>query len=335
MQADPDTDTAERLTAAARDALGAYALRAPTIELVSMSENASFRVVDEEGSTFVLRLHRPGYQSAAALRSERTWTRALGEAGIAAPVPVDAADGRAHVETRVPGEPVIRLAGLARWIDGEIMAARLTTASGDDLRIAFERLGKLIARLHDHTERWRPPADFFRLALDADGLMGEAPHWGRFWEHPDLNEREAAIFKAARDQLRASLRVYGRPPDAFGLIHADLHPGNVLVQGDGLGIIDFDDAGYGWHMYDIAVSLLAYAARPDFEDIAAALLRGYLSVRTLDAAHWRRLPMFLTIRRLAQIGWLMQRPEIAIEPARFRALAEDAAQRIEAGDAAC
>jgi Ser/Thr protein kinase RdoA (MazF antagonist) len=96
----------------------------------------------------------------------------------------------------------------------------------------------------------------------------------------------------------------------FGLIHADLHPGNVLVGPGGLTVIDFDDAGFGWHVYDMAVALYYVANRPDFPTLRAAFLSGYSAVRDLPPHTEDLLPMFLLIRSLALIGWLHQRPEI-------------------------
>ena len=40
-----------------------------------------------------------------------------------------------------------------------------------------------MAAMHNQASAWQPPAGFKRHALDADGLMGEAPFWGPFWEH--------------------------------------------------------------------------------------------------------------------------------------------------------
>ena len=39
-------------------------------------------------------------------------------------------------------------------------------------------------------------------------------------------------------------------------IHADLHAGNILVRDGGVTVIDVDDAGFGWHVYELAVALL-------------------------------------------------------------------------------
>jgi Ser/Thr protein kinase RdoA (MazF antagonist) len=47
----------------------------------------------------------------------------------------------------------------------------------------------------------------------------------------------------------------GDGTDQFGLIHADLHLDNALFWRDDVRIIDFDDCGFGYWLYDIAVSL--------------------------------------------------------------------------------
>ena len=156
-----------------------------------------------------------------------------------------------------------------------------------------------------------PPHSFERHDLDADGLMGEAPFWGPFWEHPMFSEAERSRDAAVpRGHTWRSLAPRSRSGDAFSLIHADLHPGNVLVDGDRLAVIDFDDAAFGWHLYDLAVALVFYQDHVHYEGFRDACLRGYVRLRSLPDDVARLLPMFLLIRCLVQIGWLNARPEL-------------------------
>ncbi len=74
--------------------------------------------------------------------------------------------------------------------------------------------------------------------------------------------------------------------------------------------IDFDDAGFGWHQYELAVALFGLDDRSSFQAIQGALISGYRTVRPLDDDALSLLPLFLSIRRLVQISWMWDRPEL-------------------------
>ena len=84
----------------------------------------------------------------------------------------------------------------------------------------------------------------------------------------------------------------------------------MLIDGAHAAVIDFDDSGFGWHQYDLAVALVAYQDHPDFAMFRDACIAGYRSVRTISDADLALLPMFLLIRDMAQMGWFHQRPEL-------------------------
>jgi Ser/Thr protein kinase RdoA (MazF antagonist) len=168
---------------------------------------------------------------------------------------------------------------------------------------------------------WKPPANFTRPRLDADGLLGAQPLWGRFWEHPALDAADRRIALAVRQRLHARLAGLGRDPACHGVIHADLHPENLVVGEGGLSAIDFDDAAHGWYHYDIAVTLEPCQDRADYTQLRAALLAEYRALRAFDAADERLLDDFLLVRGLALVGWYLQRPEVeAAEPELFAAI---------------
>ena len=313
-----ERDEAERLfLAAACEAALAFPVAKPRLTLVTVSENVTFRLTDgrltdgTSGKDWVLRLHRPGYNSAAELEAERVWTAALRAAGLAVPEPLPARDGRAFVLQPVETTGEVRLTGVTRWIDGEVLDGLLKDSARAAERPGwFTRLGALVARTHLQSETWTPPPGFARGRLDADGLMGPAPRWGPFWDHPALTAEDRSLVLAARKVLYARLSALPQDPAVFGMIHADLHPGNLLVRGDDLAIIDFDDAAFGWRMYDIAVALTHQQAAADFAAVRDAFLSGYRKVRNLPEAEAAQLPLFLLVRGLVQLGWLHERPEI-------------------------
>lgn len=297
---------------AALAALAAFPIEPDALELKSLSENVTYRVVDRrDGIAYALRLHRPWYHTLDELISERAWIRALDEAGIAVQAPVRTRDGQEYAAVTIPATGERRFAGLARWTPGRVLAEVLRETTDAPLAARrFEQLGALTASLHDQAAAWRPPARFTRHSLDADGFMGDAPHWGPFWDHRGLSDAERRLMLDTRARLHAALARLERKPAVYGMIHADMHPGNILVDGDRLTVIDFDDAAWGWHAYDIAVALFYHQDNANFETFERAYVAGYRSVRPLSDRSLALLPLFRLVRGLAQIGWFHQRPEL-------------------------
>jgi Ser/Thr protein kinase RdoA (MazF antagonist) len=306
-----DGVAADTFMPAALTALDAFPIEPDALELVSLSENVTYRVVDRrDGVAYALRLHRPWYHTIDELISERVWIRALVDAGIAVQAPMRTRDGQEYASVTVPGTGERRFAGLARWTTGRVLAEMLRETV--DTRIAerhFEQLGALTASIHDQAATWQPPAGFTRHRLDADGFMGSTPHWGPFWDHQSLSAAERRLMLDTRARLHEALARLEQQPSVYSVIHADMHPGNVLVDGDRLTVIDFDDAAWGWHVYDIAVALL-HQRGPNLAAFERAYLAGYRSVRRISEQSLMLVPMFRLVRGLAQIGWYHQRPEL-------------------------
>jgi Ser/Thr protein kinase RdoA (MazF antagonist) len=308
-----DEETADRtFTPAALAALQSFPVDASDLTLISLAENVTFRVRDRrDGGAYVLRLHRPGYHTLDELVSERSWIRALAEAGIDVPGSVSARDGRDYVPVTIPATGEQRYAGMVRWTEGRLLSDVLAeTTDQGVVGNYFAQLGALTASMHNQAGAWRPPPGFTRHALDHDGLMGDAPHWGPFWEHRSLSAGERSLLLDVRGRMRERLAQLSRAPSVYSLIHADMHPGNILVDGDRLTVIDFDDAGFGWHHYDIAVVLTYWQTRSNAAEIERAFLDGYRAIRPLPDDAPALIPMFRLVRWMASIGWFHERPEL-------------------------
>jgi Ser/Thr protein kinase RdoA (MazF antagonist) len=303
----------DMVRAVADRALPEWNLRAAKVALVSRSENVVFRVDAEDGRAYALRVHRPGYHTLAELESEPVWTAALNEAGIGAPVAERTRAGGHYAVVGVPGTQEVRHVGLVPWFEGVPLTEMIEKAPDDASRDSrFEQLGRLMADMHDQASAWQPSSHFRRHSLDADGFMGEAPFWGRFWDIPGLAAEQRETLIEARVWIRARLSEYGKDRGTYSMIHADLRSANVLVNDDRVFVIDFDDAGFGWHQYDMAAALFDYAASTNYEPIRDALLSGYQSQRSISDEDLELLPLFLVVRMLAALGWLNDRPEVGL-----------------------
>lgn len=298
--------TADAFLAAAWRAAPRFGLAPEHVRLLSHSENVVFEVTLADRRV-VMRLHRPGYNSLDELRSEVRWVQALGAAGLPVPTAVPATNGGHYVEVSIADE--VRFVGVVGWVEGTPVGDPIE-GNGSSVVDHYRSIGTLAARIRAHHGTWTPPPGFVRRAWDTDGLVGESPLWGRFWDVDILENHQRDLFARCRTRLLEQLQALPTSGDYYGLIHADLHLGNVMADGDNLTVIDFDDAGYGWFAHELAVALHPVLEEPWEGDSRRALLDGYRRVHQLGNHEEELIDTFLTVRSLMLVGWLDARPEL-------------------------
>ena len=305
----------------ALEALDHWAVRADEPVLLKYRENAVFRITLADGQSAALRLHRPGYHDETSLHSELAFMAGLRRGGLDVPSPVPTGDGRNLVRLPANRKFPEQHADVVSWIDGTALGQTGTplSESAETQADIFFRIGHVMATMHDLADAWAPPTGFRRPAWDAEGLLGERPLWGRFWDCPGLSRGEASSLSALRDDLRDRLANAQRHGLDYGLIHADLVRENIFLTGseDDIAFIDFDDAGYGFRLFDLATALLKNRQEPAYPEIENALIAGYRNRRGLSDAALQSLPLFMALRSLTYISWLAERPEIPNAPERL------------------
>ena len=296
---------------AAKRACGFWNLAPTQVDVLSHTENVVCRIKVSSDKQVVMRFHRPGYNELAELNSEVVWVQSLAVSGLPVPAALQtpAGDYYRSVDIGAVDSNEQRIVGVVDWVEGQPLGGALSNASGDVVA-HYETIGSLAAKIRCHSHAWKPPQSFVRRRWDIDGLVGEDPLWGRFWEVSSLTPNQKAIFGEARKVLREGLGGLSVEPDRFGLIHSDLHLGNIMCSGDELTIIDFDDAGYGWFAHEIAVALHPGIGESWFASARQAFLDGYCSVYELALDEIESVDLFLVIRSLMIVGWLDARPEL-------------------------
>ena len=276
-----------------RRALPVYDLPPDTpLTLLNRSENETWRA-----GPLVLRLHREGYHSKPEIASELAWLTALQDLpGLNAVRPVAGAQG---LVTQVDHRFVVAFAPITG----------LELQPGDDLLRRFAPLGEITARLHQHARAWQPPEGFTRKRWDVDKILGPRPHWGHWRQAQGLDPQGETLLARAADALATRLETYGTGPEAFGLIHADLRLANLMVDGDRLTAIDFDDCGFGWWAYDLASALSFIETDPRLPDLIAAWVQGYTRIATLRAEDRAIIPSLIFLRRVLLTAWLATRAD--------------------------
>lgn len=298
----PTKTQEDRLIAFAIIALGQWDGGWRPVRLIKYRENAVFEVVSSTGQKAALRVHRPGYHSVVELRSELTWMNALSDEGVALPRPITTRNGALLTEVEMAGVPCPRQVDMFTWVEG-VALSNVTDPSL--LAASYRKVGSLVAAIHRHAGRWRPPEDFRRHAWDIDGLIGPRALWGDYSKLQGLTAGDRALFDRASSVAAAELRQL--PAAEYCLIHADLVPDNIMLCPDGVKVIDFDDAGYGWRMFEIATAMFHHLGEAHYSEIEQAFFEGYRSVFVLSERERATLPLFFFLRGLTYLSWVHTR----------------------------
>jgi Ser/Thr protein kinase RdoA (MazF antagonist) len=301
-------DVLDRVTRFAARAARAYGCApASTVRLLNVSENATYLVEDPDAGPCILRVHRLAYHTEAEIESELAWMDALrAEAGVRTPRVLPAADGQRVLalpdieEPPVPGasaEP----GALRHCVRFEYLAG---TEPADDDAAHFAELGEVTARMHRHARQWPRPPWFTRFSWDYDAAFGRVARWGRWQDGIGVGPAERAVLGRLDQVLADRLAAFGTGPDRFGLVHADTRLANLLVDGGRVSVIDFDDSGFSWFLYDVGTSVSFFEHQPHVPDLVASWLAGYRRVLSLPAQDEAEIWTFIMFRRLLLVAWI-------------------------------
>lgn len=266
--------------------------------LINVSENATY-LVEAEGFRAILRIHRPAYHSRRGIGQELAWSAALAQSGLVlTPPPIPGRNGDPVQEGRAPGLPEPRYMVMFQFAEGR------QPDENEDLAAPFERLGAIAARTHIHSQGWTKPEPLERLVWDVDAVFGPKANWGNWRDAPNVTPEIRAVLEEVEAMIRLRLKAFGKGPDRYGLVHADMRLANLLIDGEATTLIDFDDCGLGWFLYDFATGVSFMEDHPQVPALRRAWVRGYRTVRPLSDAEEREIDTFIMLRRMALLAWI-------------------------------
>lgn len=305
----PEAEKEACFRALVEQALPHWGYEGAKCELIKQRGTAVFAVEATDGTRIFMRIHRADYHSDPELLAELEWVAALARFGVETPRVIPAADGFLFKRVQVPQVPDARQVDVMAWVDGkQIGTIEHAFEYVPDARRNYRIIGKLIGQMHNFAVQWQAPAGFIRHIWDEQGLLGEQPLCGRFWELEVLDEDQRKRVLAGRETAMQALLAYGKVADRYSLILADTLPESFLVDAGGtVRVIDFDDAGYGWHLFDIATAMFPVLGDDSFEDLLVEVIGGYQEVRPLPPEFEEMLPLFLLVRGFTYLGRLHTR----------------------------
>jgi len=289
-------------------ALHVYGLDNAHLRFIQYGENIIYRVdIPGSSSPFindghylqnrcVLRIHAMGDEDAIA--SELTWLEALEkEASLPVPAPVPITEGKLLSKVATPGMPNGRVVSVMHWLDGR----RLRRGFRPKHLMA---LGQVVAQMHRFSASWQPPSGFTRPHWDWEAQLGGSMFVVPMAELVEsMPEKIQQPFQIISSQAKDIMALLGKGPEAYGLIHSDLYPENVLFKAGKAYPIDFEDCGYGYWMWDIAIALNHWAWGSEWERMRDAFRSGYDQYRTLPDIQWAQLDLFVAAQFATMVLW--------------------------------
>ena len=277
-----------------------------TTTLINVSENETYLV---EGDNFkaVLRAHRQGYNSERAIECELEWSAAL---------PLNTPTAIAGVDGKAVQSDDGRFMVLFNYINGK------HPDHSEDLTASFTELGRITAQTHNHSQSWTQPENFERLTWGLPEVFGENANWGDWRDAPNVTNDIRRILERVERVVKHRLNAFGKTTENYGLIHADMRLANILVHNGETRLIDFDDCGFGWFLYDYAAAISFFEDDPKIPVLRKAWVKGYREFRPLSDEEIFEIDSFVMLRRIALLAWIGSHME-ATEP---QALAPDFAR---------
>jgi Ser/Thr protein kinase RdoA (MazF antagonist) len=281
----------ETMMPVARSILDGYPLPQFELESINHEYNSTFKVTTTDGVRYALRINVNSKRNIENVRAEMAWVSSLQDVpGLTVPTPIPNSVGEFISVAWHPQLGREVLAVLFSWLDG--------TELGDEpTEEQLRATGRAIARMQRASTNFELPEG---AALDSAS--------DRFWGAGDNISGSAQIAELQKSKLAealnrisvvvADLSESARPQ----IIHADVHPWNVMWDGRDVAVFDFDDCMLGLPVQDLSIALY-YLDTPEQDE---ALLAGYCEVAPLPTYTESQMQALLLHRRIMLLNYLLE-----------------------------
>ncbi len=293
----------------AKIALANYDLGAVSVQIVQHNAGIVYRLEAINGDArFLLKIHESAgdglMDTPAQLAAQMAWLQALTEDGrIVVQSPIANRQGEFVTQVQLAGLDRLSSVCVQRWI---------TAQHVDDWDEPHARaVGVLLASLHSISEKW-PGSENREFGSYENRYLVEAVE--RLAVTVDLgliSTEQYDLIRRAGQHILAMVAHLERTKATFGLIHGDLHQGNVLF--DGMTALALDYGTFrSFFLYDLGVSL--YHTTFDTVAIRNALVAGYDSVRPLSEAERAALEAFMIMAALFNLAFQVTLQDHRLSP---------------------
>lgn len=195
-----------------------------------------------------------------------------------------------------------------------------------------ETFGKAVGKIHQ-LGITNPPEQVLQLRPQWDQIGND------FIPPVKLSPTEIEIHRK-RTAILDQIQELPKTPESYGLVHLDLHLGNIMLQADSsvITILDFDDVAFGWFVMDLVAPItdiaVCHSGQNKDELINKYLeeaIKGYQLERELSIANQAQIPLFLNLLEIGFYTRFHKNKVLQQENGWVKTFMTDRKQRIESG----
>lgn len=293
----------------AKAALAHYDLGTLSIHFVQHNAGMVYRLDDAKGDPcFLLKIHESAgdglMDTPAQLTAQMAWLQALTEDGrVIVQAPVANRQGEFVTQVQLAGLDRLSAVCVQRWITAHHI-------SRWDEEHAYA-VGGLLATLHSISTAWVGSANPQFGSYEDNYLLEAIDGLAITVDLALISAEQYDLIRQTGMRIIAMLTQQARTKATFGLIHGDLHQGNVLFAGMNAVALDYG-AFRSFFLYDLGVSL--YHATFDTVAIRHALVAGYDAVRPLTMTDHDTLAAFMIMAALFNLAFQATLQEHRLSP---------------------
>ncbi len=276
-----------------------YRLKISHLEVLQNHGSLVARV-ETPDTPYVLRICYP-MTALARVQEELDWLLALQhETDLVVPSPVANEQGAFITSWRASELDPVQHCVLFNWVEGHSVRDSMSQETA-------ESVGALLARLHRHAQSYTPAhaSAFVGPRYDIDWLIGPTSWWSSGRARQDLGSDTYTRLQSAIDLAVEAMSRFGEVPQHFGMIHADLHFDNILLQNNRYALIDFGDCSLGYYLHDLAITEQAFRHCFDNQHLITAFHEGYCRERNIPLPFLRDIDAFMIPVDVLFLEWIL------------------------------
>jgi Ser/Thr protein kinase RdoA (MazF antagonist) len=286
-----------------------YGIKQPDIKFIRHNENRTYKVNDSvTGNSYLLRIHQPITVNIEGL--QHTFNGLLSELQL-----LEEIANQTDLLVQKPvrncyGEFITRIE-----LDGKIInSSLLTWLEGKDLQkedLLIEgfvtNLGAQLAELHRFFRNYNSRSHFNTRSNQGSERNNQMlSQIQRGVEQGLILPSDFNIVEQTIQLINSRLESIGKSADSWGVIHADLNMGNIIVTSKGeISFIDFGLFGFGYYLFDVSTGALMIPS-----ENRRQFVKGYYGVNEVPIDDFAKMEGFMLTGILGYYAFHMENEKV-------------------------